>query len=143
MGNEIDSGLAQEFVERIESLESDRLSEHAAYMAKCKKIAEDKKAVLAEAASNGFQKRVIKATVKERELLAKIKKLGDGFDIDEQSQYDQLSKSIGAFAELPLGRAALDAAKKGPTVKKPKADKKQKADKKAVGDAANTATTNH
>ena len=130
--NGYDTGLAGEFIERIQNLHGDLESERGAYMAACKKIREDIKEVLAEAESEGFDKKVIKAIVKELELFEKIKRLPDGFDIDTQSQYEALSSALGAFADTALGQAALDRSKSpAPEPIQPKA-KKSKKDKAAA-----------
>lgn len=149
--NGYDTGLAGEFIERIQNLHDDLESERGSYMAACKKIREDIKEVLAEAESEGFDKKVIKAIVKEIELFEKIKRLPDGFDIDTQSQYEALSSALGAFADTALGQAALDRSKDesrksgaGTEASQPKA-KKSKKDKAAapIGSTESTSEIKH
>lgn len=150
--NGYDTGLAGEFIERIQNLHGDLESERGSYMAACKKIREDIKEVLAEAESEGFDKKVIKAIVKEIELFEKIKRLPDGFDMDTQSQYEALSSALGAFADTALGQAALDRSKDessksgaaGTEASQPKA-KKAKKDKAAapIGSTESTSEVKH
>jgi uncharacterized protein (UPF0335 family) len=151
--NGYDTGIAGEFIERIQNLHGDLDSERGKYMAACKKIREDIKEVLAEAESEGFDKKVIKAIVKEIELFEKIKRLPDGFDMDTQSQYEALSSALGAFADTALGQAALDRSKDearksgaaaGTEASQPKA-KKSKKDKAAapIGSTESTSEIKH
>lgn len=147
--NGYDTGLAEEFLERVENIEKDMESERGAYMAKCKSFREDIKTVLSEAEGEGFSPKVLKIILQERKLIKKIKDAPNGLDIDATSQYDALTTALGAFQDTELGTAALDAARKAAqkdgsaaaTEAQQKTGKPKKK-KKAVGDAENTAKAN-
>jgi uncharacterized protein (UPF0335 family) len=97
----------KEFVQRIETLNKDLASEKGAYMATCKTIREDVKAVLTEAAEAGITRRTIKTAVKVRELERRAAEARGDLDIADQDMLDNIRLALGDLAELPLGKAAL------------------------------------
>jgi uncharacterized protein (UPF0335 family) len=76
-------------VERIESIEGERAS-----------LAEDVRALYAEAASKGFDKKALRAVVKYRKE-----------DADKRAEFDAVVESymaaLGSLATTPLGRSAM------------------------------------
>lgn len=98
------------FVERIENLNDDLASERGEYMVKAKAINEDKKTVLDDAKAAGFTKATIKAIVKARELERKATAAREDLDMSDRETFDSIRHSLGDFAELPLGQAAMDQA---------------------------------
>jgi len=118
--NGYNTEAAEAFVRRFENLNGELEKLKSEHMTKAKEVRSDQKEILQEAKAAGFEPKVIKAIVKKNEHERKIEELPDGFDIDEQSQYDALADAIG-----PLGAAAAAAHAK-----------------KKVGDAPNTAKPN-
>ena len=117
--------IATEVLARCENIDRETESEKGKYRAFCKQQAAAKKEILSEAKAEGLSVKALKGVLKQREHSRKIDKIADGFDIDDQSQYELLEEKLGGFADLPLGKAAIAAAKGGKT-----------------GDAKNTATVN-
>jgi uncharacterized protein (UPF0335 family) len=83
------------FVERIERLEEEK-----------KAIGDDIKDVYAEAKSNGFDSKALRALIRRRKV-----------DPDKQAELDALiavyMQAMGMLAETPLGAAAIEALRKG------------------------------
>ena len=100
------------FVERIEALNDDLESEKGEYMARAKSIREDIKNVLGDAKDAGFTKATIRGVVKARALDAKAKAAYEDLDIADRDTFDSIRHSLGDYADLPLGKAAVDAAVK-------------------------------
>ncbi len=117
---------AKEILARCENIERETESATGKHMAWCKEQAKAKKEVLAEGKAAGLSVKALKGLLKQRALSRKIDAIADGFDIDDESQYQLLEEKLGGLADLPLGQAAVAAAKGG----------------KKTGDAKNTATVN-
>lgn len=116
---------AASFLARCENIAKETESEKGKFMAFCKEQKKAEKEVLTEAKAAGFSTKALKGLLKQRQLSRKIDAISDGFDIDDESQYQLLEEKLGGLADLPLGQAAVAAAKKKP-----------------VGDAKNSATVN-
>lgn len=113
---------AKEILARCENIRKETASKQGEFMAFCKEQKKAEKEVLAEGKAAGLSPKSLKGILKHRELARKQNEIADGFDIDEQSQYELLEEKLGGLVDLPLGKAAIAAAQKKP-----------------VGDAANTA----
>jgi len=81
----------QAIISRIENLENDKAE-----------IAQDIKEVYAEAKSNGFDPKIIKKVVSLRKIEASKR-------AEEQALIATYLEALGDLADLPLGKAALDA----------------------------------
>lgn len=103
-------GIAQPFVERIENLNKDLEKLKADYMNECKVVRGDIKEVVTEAKDKGVTSKALKGIVKYRALERKKNAIGDGLDIDEQSQFETLVAALGQLGGTPLGDAATAAA---------------------------------
>jgi uncharacterized protein (UPF0335 family) len=105
----------EEVVHAIEGYMDDLKSEKALYMSRCKPLHEAIKDVIEDAVkTKGFDKKALKVGVKQREYLKKMEKLENELDEVTQTALDRLQLHLGTFADSPLGRAAMDAAKAGP-----------------------------
>lgn len=95
-------GRAEAYLERIENVLDELESEKGKYMERAKEMRSDITEIYTEAKDNGIVVRALKAVVKERQLQKKIAAIADGLDIDEASQYRQLSDALGG----PMGEWA-------------------------------------
>jgi uncharacterized protein (UPF0335 family) len=104
----------EEVVHAIEGYMADLQSEKSLYMSRCKPLHEAIKDTIEDAVKlKGFDKKALKVGVKQREYLRKMEKLENELDEVTQTALDRLQAHLGTFADSPLGRAAMDAAKAG------------------------------
>jgi uncharacterized protein (UPF0335 family) len=102
----------EEVVRSIEGYMSDLRAEKALYASRCRPIHEAIKDTIQDAASSkGFDKKALKVGVKQREYLRKMEELENELDQVTQTALDRLQEHLGTFADLPLGKAAMDAVK--------------------------------
>lgn len=106
--NGLDHDAATAFLERIERLNADLVSEKSAYMLRCKPIHEAVRQVLDDAKEAGIRKKAMKVEVKKREHLRKIVELENDLEDDDRANYELLDDAIPGLDDLPLGIAALD-----------------------------------
>src|SRR5579864_2848330 len=97
----------QDAVKSIEAQYGKLATERGVYMNKCKRIREVMAGDYDEAGRKGISKKLLKKIIKERELERKINAITDGLEDDERSEMDMLMEKLGAFANTPLGKAAL------------------------------------
>jgi len=96
---------AEPFLQRIESLDADRQTEHAGYMARCRTIASDIKQVFQQAKAEGIAVRALRGVVKRRKLERKIAAIPAALDdVDDAAQYDALAEAFGV--DTPMGQHA-------------------------------------
>jgi hypothetical protein len=86
-------------------------SEHAAYMNRARQIRARMAETYDQAADRGITRKILKAKVKEYRLEQKIAAIRETLSEDDQREFDQLAEALGEFSQLPLGQAALAAAK--------------------------------
>lgn len=104
----------EEVVRKIEDYMADLRSEKALYMSRCKPIHEAIKDTIQEAVdSKGFDRKALKVGVKQRDYLRKMELLENELDEVTQNALDRLQEQLGTFADSPLGKAAIEAAKAG------------------------------
>jgi hypothetical protein len=104
----------EEVVSQIEGYMTDLKSEKSLYMNRCKPIHEAIKDAIEDAVkTKNFDKKALKVTVKQREFLRKMEELENELDEVTQRALDRLQAHLGTFADSPLGKAAMDAAKAG------------------------------
>lgn len=96
-------GRTEPFLRRIEGLIAAGESAKGTYMAECKERKDDIKEIYKEAKEAGISVRALKRVVRQRELQKKIAALDEGLDIDDQSQFEELS---AAFGDTPMGQYA-------------------------------------
>ena len=108
-----DPTKAKDFVDRIENLNADILSEQGTYMAKVKSIKEDIGVIFDEAKTAGIPKKALRAVIKTRELQGKLEATRDDLEPEDQDSYDAVRHAIGDLAETPLGKAALARTEQG------------------------------
>lgn len=103
---------SEQVVRSIEGYMQDLRSEKALYMNRCKPIHEAIKDTIEDAVkTKGFDKKALKVTVKQRDYLRKMEELENELDEVTQTALDRLQSQLGTFADSPLGKAAIDAAK--------------------------------
>jgi uncharacterized protein (UPF0335 family) len=89
-------------------------------MNRCKPLHEAIKDTIEDAVkTKGFDKKALKVSVKQREFLRKMEELENELDEVTQTALDRLQSQLGTFADSPLGKAAMDAAK-GAAERKPR-----------------------
>ena|SRR5256885_13424061 len=88
--------------------EKELASEQGSYMERCREIRSSIAAVYDDAKDKGINKKVLRAKVKEHNLLKKAEKCRAELEADEQSEFDLIRQKLGGLAELPLGLAAIN-----------------------------------
>jgi uncharacterized protein (UPF0335 family) len=110
----------EQVVKTVEGYMSDLKAEKALYMNRCKPLHEAIKDTIQDAVkSKGFDKKALKITVQQREFLRKMEALENELDEVTQTALDRLQSQLGTFADSPLGKAAMDAAR-GDGARKPR-----------------------
>ena len=95
-------------------------------MSRCKPLHEAIKDTIQIAVkTKGFDKKALKITVDQRELLRKMEKLENELDEVTEMALKRLHDHLGTFADSPLGKAAMDAAARA-TAPKESAPKRRK-----------------
>ncbi|MCA1419453.1 hypothetical protein [Bradyrhizobium sp. BRP23] len=94
-------------VAAIEKIDQELLAEKMAYMKRCKVIRDRRADQFDHAADRGIRKKLLKAKIKERDLLRKADAVADDFEDDDRNEYAMLSEKLGEFGDTPLGAAAL------------------------------------
>jgi uncharacterized protein (UPF0335 family) len=126
-------------VRQIEGFMEDLRSEKALYMSRCKPLHESIKETIEDAVkSKGFDKKALKISVKQREFLRKMEQLENELDEVTQTALDRLQSQLGTFADSPLGKAAMEAAK-GDGARRPSRKRRDPIDE-LVGDEPPDAT---
>lgn len=110
LSNGFSPELVSGFVDRIETLYGDLLSEKSEYMLKAKAIRADMALVFDEAKDKDIPKKALKAVIKARDLEAKAIAARDDLEDDLQDSFDNIRHALGDLADLPLGEAALETA---------------------------------
>lgn len=112
VGNGFDPAIVRSFIDKIEAEHAALESERGVYMARCKSIRETIAMHVEEAKSaHGIPRKALKTVLDlraaERRKEALVEKLAGG----DGETFDILATSLGDFASLPLGYAALRDAK--------------------------------
>lgn len=110
--NGIDADIATDFVARIEDRHAELESMKGSYMRDCKGVRGEIKDIYSEAKDAGIPVKALKTGVKHREYQRKQDALKADLDIDTLSAFEQLQEALGGIVDLPLGKAAIDAAKR-------------------------------
>ena len=119
--NVINDVLLKECVNGILRLKSDLDSERGVYMSKCKTLREQISAYKDRAKDGGVPRKVISATIEKIDLEKQLEALTDGLDDDAIEIFEYVQEKLGAFADTPLGQAAVDALKESGAGEKPSA----------------------
>jgi hypothetical protein len=120
--NGFDPDVLQDIVGRLDELDSTLASERGRFMKRCRDIAEDRKGVMTEAKARGIPLKPLKVELKARKLAHKIEELRSELEADDADQAVLIREALGDYADLPLGKAAVDA------------DERRKADGELVDD---------
>jgi len=107
----------QAAVKNIEERYVDLASERGTYMLKCRRIREGMANDYEAAGNRGISKKLLKKIIKERDYERKIDALTADLEPDERSELEMLVEKLGAFADTPLGQAAVAKADGGATLK--------------------------
>lgn len=94
-------------VKAIEERYDDLASERGTYMQKCKRIREGMANDYEAAGNRGISKKLLKKIIQERTYERKIDALTADLEPDERSELEMLVEKLGAFADTPLGQAAV------------------------------------
>jgi uncharacterized protein (UPF0335 family) len=96
-------------VKAIETEKEKLVAERMEYMRRCKPIHEEVNEIIDDAAASmGFNKKALRKKIKQREHLAKARKVEDDIDdAAEARQFQYLSESLGELKGTPLGDAAM------------------------------------
>jgi uncharacterized protein (UPF0335 family) len=109
--NGYDKQILTNFVQRIENLLGDLLSERGSYMERCKEIRSDIKLVYDEAKDASLPIKELRTLIRTRELERKIESQINELETEERQTYEMLEATLGDFGDRPLGEAALNKAK--------------------------------
>jgi hypothetical protein len=115
--NSPDDVDVQAAVKNIEERYQDLASERGTYMLKCRRIREGMANDYEAAGNRGISKKLLKKIIKERDYERKIDALTADLEPDERSELEMLVEKLGAFADTPLGQAAVAKAEGGATLK--------------------------
>jgi len=115
--NSPDDVDVQAAVKNIEERYVDLASERGTYMLKCRRIREGMANDYEAAGNRGISKKLLKKIIKERDYERKIDALTADLEPDERSELEMLVEKLGAFADTPLGQAAVAKADGGATLK--------------------------
>lgn len=102
----------EKVVHAVEALMADIRAEQALYKQRVQPLRDSIKDTIDDAVKEmGFDKKALKVGIKQREFLRKMEVLEKELDEVTQTALDRLQLHLGTFADLPLGRAAIDAAR--------------------------------
>jgi hypothetical protein len=113
----IDEQTAKRFFGEVRKTFEDEDTERASFRGKCGAIKQRRKSVYERAESSGIPAKILKARITqwiEDKRIAEAKARRDGAvpeDIDDRAKFQSLCEALGDFRDLPLGAAAVDAAK--------------------------------
>lgn len=110
--NGFDPEVLQEIVGRLDELDEMLASERGKFMKRCRDIADERKGVMVEAKARGIPLKPLKIELKARKLAHKIEELRSEMEAEDAEQATLIREALGDYADLPLGRAAVDAADK-------------------------------
>lgn len=102
-GNALEPKKLRSYIEKIERVHGELETMHAEYMADCKEKREDIRQIIKDAKDDGIMTKPLKAQIKKREMMRKINLVTSGLDVDEISQFEQMTL---AFDDTPLAKAA-------------------------------------
>lgn len=108
IGNGYDPAVARSFIDKIEAEIANRDSEKATFASRCRAINETINMHFEEArAAHGIPKKALKTILAlraaEKRKASLVEKLAGG----DAESFDILAESLGDFASLPLGYAAV------------------------------------
>lgn len=109
--NGYDRDQLKSYLDRIDNVHAEIASTMGAAMRECKTLRDDIKDIYAEAKDKGIPMKAMKAEVKLRALDRDKAKVVAGLDEDDADSLERIQEALGDFASMPLGEAALKAAK--------------------------------
>jgi uncharacterized protein (UPF0335 family) len=107
--NGFDPAVLQDVVSRLDELDATLASERGKFMKRCRDIAEDRKGVMTEAKARGIPLKPLKTELKIRKLSHKMEEMRSELETEDLEQAKLIQEALGDYAELPLGKAAVDA----------------------------------
>lgn len=105
-GNGYDRAVLERLLIDIDDADARLDSLRGSYMADCKGVRQDIKAVFDQAKDLGIPKKAFKVIVENRRLDKKIAANVDKLDEEQVADYEKLLTDLGDFVDLPLGAAA-------------------------------------
>lgn len=94
-------------VSEIEEQEAEILSLRMSYLADAKQVREQIKDTYQDAADAGFNKKGLKAKIKQRGYLRKARAVENNLDEAAMAALELYTEKLGDFAGTPLGKAAV------------------------------------
>jgi uncharacterized protein (UPF0335 family) len=101
--------VLQDIVSRLDELDATLASERGKFMKRCRDIAEDRKGVMTEAKARGIPLKPLKTELKIRKLSHKMEEMRSELETEDLEQAKLIQEALGDYANLPLGKAAVDA----------------------------------
>jgi uncharacterized protein (UPF0335 family) len=109
--NSYDRAQLEALLTEIDAADERLASLKGEYMVSCKGPREDITAVFEQAKEQGIPVKAFRTIVKNRRLDKQMHGNINKLDLDQQAEYDLMAEKLGDFADLPLGKAALDRVK--------------------------------
>lgn len=109
VSNGFDPDVLQDIVSRLDELDATLASERGKFMKRCRDIAEDRKGVMTEAKARGIPLKPLKTELKIRKLSHKMEEMRSELETEDLEQAKLIQEALGDYANLPLGKAAVDA----------------------------------
>lgn len=109
--NGFDPEQLKGFIDRIENCETEIGSTMGAAMRECKTLRDDIKEIKTEAKDKGIPVKALNAELKLRALDRDKAKVVAGLDEEAADSLEAIQHALGDFASMPLGEAAVKAAK--------------------------------
>ena len=106
--NRASADEASSFVDEYEQFDEQVKSIMAKAMAEAKKVREEQKSLLEDAKGQGIPKKVIKTIADARRYEKKAKAKMEGLEDDDRTYAVDIRKALGDYADLPLGRVAVN-----------------------------------
>ena len=110
-GNGYDRAVLERLLKDIDNADSNLASLKGEYMANCKEPRQDIADTFKAAKESGIPVRAFRTLVKNRRLDRQMHNNINRLEDDDQAKYDALVAGLGDFVDLPLGAAALRAAR--------------------------------
>lgn len=108
--NKLNPELVADLNNRLDDIEERIASERGKFMKVCRDLREDISGIFTEAKSRGVSVKALKAVRKARAMYVKAAAMMDELETDDLETAEQIADALGPFAELPLGRSAVERA---------------------------------
>jgi uncharacterized protein (UPF0335 family) len=106
-GNGYPATVVKGFVKEIETLEAEATDIRFKAMQKIEKIKEQQGDIYDAAKEKGIPRKALRTVIKVRQAEAKVEKLRNDLEEDEQDSFDLLRLALGDLEDTELGKAAM------------------------------------